>query len=139
MTDEAARGVRRPGLGAHWTLDKTVDGGRGCGGGGARGAFSLCTMERACHAPRPPRQWARIRWRRMVTERLEEDFILDLASSRVHAFLHDQTSTIDGQRNVTLHCPENLDTRPRTDREAKRPSVLEGQCSLLRCRLFPEA
>jgi len=57
-----------------------------------------------CHAPRPPRQWVRIRWRRMVTERLEEDFILDLTSSREHAFLHDQTSTIDGQRNVTLHC-----------------------------------
>lgn len=58
-----------------WTK---LDGAR-CGGGGARGAFSLHvqSMERACHAPRPPRQWARIRWRRMVTERLEEDFILD--------------------------------------------------------------
>ena len=80
-----------------------------------------------CHAPRPPRQWVRIRWRRMVTERLEEDFILELTSSRVHAFLHDQTSTIDGRRNVTLHCSGILGARcPRTVCGAKRPSDLEG-------------
>lgn len=70
--------VRRPGLGAYWTSGQNWTSGARCGGGGARGAFSLHvqSMERACHAPRPPRQWARIRWRRMVTERLEEDFIL---------------------------------------------------------------
>jgi hypothetical protein len=89
------------GFGGHWTK---LSGRCTVRGGGARGAFSLWSVPATPHAPRPPRQWAGIRWRRMVTERLEEDFILDLTSSREHAFLHDQTSTIDGQRNVTLHC-----------------------------------
>jgi hypothetical protein len=123
------------GFGGHWTK---LSGRCTVRGGGARGAFSLWSVPATPHAPRPPRQWAGIRWRRMVTERLEEDFILDLTSSREHAFLHDQTSTIDGLRIMLRYTA--LRNWTRVVRGAiTRPPVLEGQCSLLRCRLFPEA